>query len=247
MSHQPPELDRSGSALFLDIDGTLLELEAHPDDVVADGEVIAILRALHADLDGAVALISGRAVEDIDRIFGPHRFPVAGEHGANIRLSDETIVSTQTNPLPESIVAKARAFAASREGLLLEIKSAGMALHYRAAPSMDQDCRTFMNAMKSELGEYVRLLEGKMVIELTPQTNDKGAAVVTLMDESPFRSRMPVFVGDDVTDEDAFSVVNDAGGISVLVGDRSDSAARYSLENVTAVRRWLSNSVGHDQ
>ena len=170
MSSKPPAISPGDSALFLDVDGTLLELQAHPDDVVADDVIVSLLHALQTDLNGAIALISGRTIEDVDRVFSPHRFPVAGEHGAMIRWPDGSVVNAGSDPVPDDVVQDARRFAASHEGLLLEHKSAGIALHYRQAPEMEESCRAYIESLGSGLGDGVRVLAGKMVFELTPCT-----------------------------------------------------------------------------
>ena len=242
MSSHPPAIDAHNSALFLDVDGTLLDIEEHPDDVVADDEIISLLLALQTELDAAIALVSGRTIEEIDRVFSPHRFPAAGEHGARIRWPDGSIEATEHDALPESVIERAMSFATERKELLLEKKPAGVALHYRAAPHMQAECRRFMKSLQADIGDGVRLLEGKMVFELTPGGSNKGAAVSAFLAAPPFKDQLPVYIGDDVTDEDAFDAVNRAGGYSVRVGHGDETAARYALPDVAAVRQWLADA-----
>ena len=243
MSSHPPAIRSHDCALFLDIDGTLLELEEHPTDVVADDEIMSLLISLQTDMDAALALVTGRSIEDVDRMFAPHQFPVAGEHGATIRWPDGSVMNKQHNSLPDDVVQNASEFVASREGLYLENKSVGIALHFRQAPAMEEDCRRFVESAQSELGDGVRILEGKMVFELTPRGTNKGVAVASMLSRAPYQNRVPIFVGDDVTDEDGFDSVNRAGGVSVRVGEIDRSSARYLLADVSAVREWLEDSV----
>jgi trehalose 6-phosphate phosphatase len=241
MHRPPPAIDPQQHVLFLDVDGTLLDIQAHPGDVVADDEIMTLLKALESKL--GIALVSGRTIDEIDRVFSPHRFPAAGEHGARIRRPDGSEESTGHEVLPDEAFERAVRFAGERDGLLLEGKSAGFALHYRAAPDLEDACRAFMTSLKEDIDEGVRLLEGKMVLELASGASNKGTAVEAFLCAPPFSERVPFYVGDDVTDEDAFDVVNSAGGYSVRVGAAVDTAANYLLDDVRAVRQWLGSAV----
>lgn len=241
MSRPPPAIDSQQHVLFLDVDGTLLDIQAHPGDVVADDEIVSLLLALESKL--GIALVSGRTIDEIDRVFAPHRFPAAGEHGARIRRPDGNEESTGHQALPDDAFERAVGFADEREGLLLERKSAGFALHYRSAPELEADCRTFMTSLRDEIDAGVRLLEGKMVLELACGASNKGTAVEAFLSAPPFTDRVPFYVGDDVTDEDAFDAVNRAGGYSVRVGDSVNTVADYLLDDVRAVREWLASAV----
>ena len=236
----PPEnLVLSKLALFLDVDGTLLDIEDHPEGVRATSSLVELLQRLSAGLDGALSLISGRPVADIDRIFAPARFAAAGAHGAELRLHpDDPVSSTQTS-LPAPILRQLRAFAGSDPGLLLEEKQSGVSLHYRRAPQLEGQCTTLVNRLLPDIERDFRMIAGKMVFEFTPIEHNKGAAIGEMMHRHPFAGRSPVFIGDDVTDEDGFRAVNMLAGITIRVGGNRGSEATYSLPDVAAVHRWL--------
>ena len=243
MSSPPAELGAAKPALFLDVDGTLVDIEDHPGDVRADAALIALLVDLSGRLDGALSLISGRSIAEIDRIFAPARFPSAGSHGTELRIDDATVNPVQA-AFPEGILLRARQFANDHDGLLVEKKRAGLALHYRRAPGLEADCREFVADLMQALGPDFRLIDGKMVLEIAPRSHHKGEAIRELLQHEPFHGRRPVFVGDDVTDEDGFRVVNDLGGLSIRVGHGDTTAARYVLDDVASVRDWLRSVAG---
>ena len=239
MPAPPDNFEPSNLALFLDVDGTLLDIEDHPADVYADQALIALLERLSKGLDGALSLISGRSVVDIDRIFAPARFAAAGGHGAELRLHPDDPVSSAKWSLPSSILERMREFAASSPGLLLEEKRGGISLHYRRAPELEEQCTKFVQSLLPEIEQDFRLIAGKMVFEFAPKQHHKGAAISEMMQREPFTRRRAVFVGDDVTDEDGFRAVNGLGGITIRVGGSRGSEAEYSLPDVAAVHRWL--------
>ncbi len=244
MQPAPVDIAARSCALFLDVDGTLLELREHPDDVRAEPALVTLLTRTQDCLDGALALVSGRPVADVDRIFSPARFPAAGAHGAELRLADGEMLTTDSGRLPPRILEELQSFVRTRSGLFIEQKSGGIALHYRRAPQLEHECRNRLHALHSDIADHYRLLEGKMVLELVPRAVDKGEAVLRLLAYEPFFGRRPVFVGDDVTDEDGFRTVNERAGISIYVGDAQSSEARYTLPNVAAVHAWLCAIIG---
>lgn len=239
MPKEPPAIHWSESALFLDVDGTLLEIEEVPEAVHADGALIGILEDARRELGGALALVSGRPVADVDRIFSASRFVIVGAHGAEIRWADGRSTSEAANSLPRRLTERARHFSGEHDGLLLEEKKHGIALHYRQAPDLGECCRQFMQELAHETDDAYRLLEGKMVIEMTPRRYDKGTGIARVLEAAPFHGRTPVYVGDDVTDEDGFRVVNERAGVSIRVGHASRTEARFTLDSVAAVRAWL--------
>jgi trehalose 6-phosphate phosphatase len=238
MSQPPADFGGRKPALFLDVDGTLVDIESHPDDVRANAGLIALLVDLAERLDGAVSLISGRSIGEIDRIFAPAQFPSAGSHGAELRMQDKDMTVAPAQ-FPETVLRRARSFADEREGLLVEKKSAGVALHYRRAPHLETACREFIADVMRELGPEFRLIDGKMVLEIAPRSHHKGEAIREMLQHPPFQGRRPVFVGDDVTDEDGFRIVNDLDGLSIRVGQGNTTAARFSLDDVSDVHDWL--------
>ncbi len=239
MDQHPGRLDAAHHALFLDVDGTLVEIESYPDRVRADERMRDRLLRLSRRLEGALALVSGRTIAALDRIFAPLSLPAAGGHGAELRAADGLVVSATPLQLPDTVQAKLGRFAAAHDGLLLEPKPGGATLHYRRAPELENECRRLVQGLLAELGDEYRIIEGKMILELMPLAASKGEAVQALMRRPPFAGRRPVFVGDDVTDEDGFRAVNALGGLSVRVGDLAGSDARYALADVAAVCRWL--------
>jgi trehalose 6-phosphate phosphatase len=230
---------RSEWAYFFDIDGTLVDIAPSPSEIVVERELQAQVCDLYEATGGALALISGRSLSDVDSIFRDTSLPVGGQHGLERRSSDGRI-SRHDAPLEKLDFARARlaqAIAAHPE-LLLEDKGLSLALHYRSAPSLASFAHRTMRAIASATGPAFTLQSGKRVVELKPSGKDKGDAVRDFMQEEPFAGRLPVFVGDDVTDEHGFAVVNSMAGHSIKVGG-GRTAARWRLPNVRAVRLWL--------
>ena len=232
-------------ALFLDVDGTLLEHAARPDAVRVAAAVHRLLEALRLATRGALALISGRAIDDIDVLFAPLRLPVAGQHGAERRDAAGRLHRHQgATEAVRRAAARLGAFAARHAGLVFEDKGHNLALHYRQAPAAAQAAQAALRAAALELGGDYEVLEGKMVVEIKPAGRDKGRAIDEFMAEPPFAGRTPVFIGDDVTDEFGFGVVNRLGGHSVKVGPGA-SAARHRLADAAAVREQLATWAAH--
>jgi len=236
-----PAIDPHQSALFLDVDGTLLDIVDHPADVVADDQLVHSVLAAQERLAGAIALVSGRTLAELDRIFAPASLPAAGTHGTEIRLPDGRVEHAGTVPIGGDIVARLKEVADRHPGLLLELKDGGVALHYRRAPQLETEARGAIDDALDAAGTDFRLIDGKMVLEIAPRAHHKGAALERFMRDPAYADRRPVFFGDDVTDEDGFAAVNAMGGISIKVGPLQGSAARYSVPDVGAVRCWLEN------
>jgi trehalose 6-phosphate phosphatase len=212
-----PEIERHW-ALFLDLDGTLLDIALAPDEVIIPPGLIDALARVGAALNGALAVVSGRRLADIDRMLSPLRLPVAAEHGAVVRLPSGSVdsVSPVRRPPPEW-AAQLREATHSWDGILVEEKTYSIAIHYRLAPHR-------MNAVKQLATSLVRsdpqfeLLAAKQAFEVRPKEVTKGRAVQMLIETEPFRARQPVFVGDDVTDEDGMEVAARLGGFGLNVG-----------------------------
>ena len=229
-------LSAPGAAVFLDFDGTLVDLAPTPDGVrVAPGviEALALLAERHG---GALALISGRPVAQIDAMLAPLVLPVAGVHGVERRGADGQLHVAAT-PDVAPVLARARALAAMYPGLLVERKRGAVALHYRLAPELEPLCLQEMTAAVQAC-PGVLLLHGKMVLEAKPAATDKGGAIAAFLQESPFAGRRPVFAGDDTTDEAGFAFVQQAGGQGVKVGS-GPSAATLRLASPGALRAAL--------
>jgi trehalose 6-phosphate phosphatase len=237
VSGSPPHPELEKCAFFFDVDGTLLELRPRPDDVVADDLLRALIVTLQERNHGAVALVSGRSIRDLDRIFDPLRLPAAGLHGAELRFPDGGRIATTASIMDHARPDVGR-FVADHDGLMLEDKGATLAVHFRARPDLAAEVLTFMRRFAP--GDDIAVQEGKFVVELKPAAFDKGSAIRTMMNQPPFLGRTPVFYGDDLTDEAGFTYVNKAGGLSVRIGARgTPTEAREHLDDPQAVRREL--------
>ncbi|HEX9946697.1 MAG TPA: trehalose-phosphatase [Allosphingosinicella sp.] len=234
----PPPLSRlAPAALFLDFDGTLVELAETPGAIAVPSALKPLLDRLSDRLEGRLAIVSGRAVDDLRRHLGGSAAVLSGSHGAELHYADGRRIPVSAPPgLAEAREAVHR-FAAGSGGLLIEDKPAGVALHYRLAPERAKEADAFLESLAERSG--LALQRGKMVAELRPAGSDKGAALERLMGEPPFAGARPVFVGDDLTDEDAFRAAASLGGEGVLVGPARPSAALWRLDGVAEVTAWL--------
>lgn len=233
-------------ALFLDVDGCLIDFADTPEGVFVPPTLPARLDTLSQQLGGALALVSGRTIAGLDRLFAPLRLPVAGLHGLERRHDGVHHTSPPAPPALDDIREQARRLAAKYPGALVEDKDVAIGLHWRAEPLAASDFEAFAMAALTRLPGY-RLQHGDHVVELRPAQADKGDAIAAFLDEAPFRGRVPVFAGDDLTDEHGFDIVNARGGISVLVGTREPSSARCHLDNPAAVHAWLGIEPGDHQ
>jgi len=226
-------------ALFLDVDGTLLDLAPHPDAVTVDSDLLALLDLLETRLSGALALVSGRPIAGIDRLFGPRRFAAAGLHGVEWRRAGGVATRRAASADLTDVAAVLEARLGAIAGVLLEPKGPTLAVHYRMAPAAEALVRGAAREAVGALGGAYRLLEGHMVVELVPRTAGKGGAIEAFMALPPFAGRQPVFLGDDVTDESGFAAVNASGGLSIRVGPPAPTVARYALPDPSVARDWL--------
>jgi trehalose 6-phosphate phosphatase len=228
-------------ALFLDVDGSLLDFADAPGAVTVPASLRDTLDALARRLQGALALVSGRSIAGIDALFAPLQLPAAGLHGLERRSGATRIAPPPAVPALAAIRAEAAGIACAYPGVLVEDKGVALALHWRMAPNAREALRGFAEVALPRLPGYC-LQHGDHVVELRPASGDKGTAIRALLEEPPFRGRLPVFAGDDLTDESGFAVVNAQGGHSVLVGTREPSAAHYALRDPAALRDWLGSA-----
>jgi len=228
------------AALFLDIDGTLIEHHPHPEGVAVDEELRNLLVDAEAGLKGAVAFVTGRTVAMVDRLFGPMAMPVAGLYGLEHRLTRGGPIEAADEPEDVRAVAEAlQAEFASAKGVYFERKGPVLAIHTRAAPEALQAVAQAAERVLPQLPEGYRVVLGHAGLEFMPVNALKSAAILRFMDIAPFKGRTPVFIGDDVSDESGFECVNKLGGVSIKVGKAGDTAARRRLPDVAAVRRFV--------
>ncbi len=234
----PPPLNVRQHALFLDLDGTLVDFAAHPEQVIASGDLRLLLQQLAHAMNGAVAIITGRTVASADAVLDGALVHVAGVHGAEHRAGKTTERSFSDLSPVAAAVADATALIAN--GALdadIEDKGAALVLHYRRVPQ-------FADAVRRAAGELAQrhglnILEGKMVVELKLGQRTKANAVADFMSAQPFSGRTPIAIGDDITDEDAFRAVKEHGGDAILVGEARATAAGWRLSDTQAVSAWL--------
>ena len=225
-------------ALFLDFDGTLIDIAETPDSVVVPPKLRAVLAACIDAFDGAVAIVSGRPISTLDALLDPLKLPATGLHGLELRMPDGTVeeVAHRASELAE-LRARFRALAREDTRLVVEDKGSSLALHYRRAPERERELRELVaGAATRHSGHHV--MHGKMVLEVRPAHADKGTAIARFLETPPFAGRTPIFAGDDITDEDGFAVVNRHGGISVKLG-AGETRAVYRVPDVAALRGWL--------
>ncbi|MDB5886191.1 MAG: trehalose 6-phosphatase [Polaromonas sp.] len=226
-------------ALFLDFDGTLVALAPQPEGVQVPHGLTAILATLHRQLDGALALVSGRRLLDLDNFLAPLLLPAAGEHGAQRRTADGLLVSAP-QPALEQVLQAGENLVTRYPALRLERKNLALSLHYRQAPELEGLCLQVMReAVARSTG--LDLMQGKCVIDLKPAGFSKGTAIAFFMSEAPFSGRTPVFAGDDVTDEAGFEAVQRLGGHGIKVGP-GPTAAHYRCATVDALAAWLQSA-----
>jgi len=235
---QAVPLPTNAWCLFLDVDGTLLELADHPGAVFVDPALKSLLERLRTAASGAVALVSGRTVADLDRLFGDPTLMLAGMHGCERRDADGHL---HIAPVALEQLSQVRAglqrMVARHPGLMLEDKGAGLALHFLKARELEHEVRAEVSLLAAPLVPQFALLDGHAVIEVKPAAHTKDSAVTAFMNEAPFRGRQPIFIGDDRTDYGGFAAVRRFDGLAVAVGDRVK--ADWWLPGPAAVRGWL--------
>jgi trehalose 6-phosphate phosphatase len=242
----PAALPLEHWALFLDLDGTLIEFASQPRAVTVEASLLRLLQRLARQAGGALALVSGRSIEAIDKLLDPLRFPASGLHGFE-RRSAGGVHSHHAVPSPQALATARRLLAqlATQDPRVqFEDKRFALALHYRQAPELESALIDATRLVAAQVGGGLELLLGPKMVELSPQGVSKASAVAEFMREPPFAGRRPLFVGDDATDELAFEWVNAAGGLSVAVDVTGNTAAASRLRSVLEVRTWLLGLLG---
>ncbi|MGB9113836.1 trehalose-phosphatase [Bradyrhizobium sp.] len=231
-------------AFLLDIDGTLLDLAPTPREVWVPPDLAETLSCLHDRTSGALALVSGRSLNDIDLIFAPEQFPAVGGHGAEMRISgDSEAVATHAPPMDKELKRRLAAIAKLSPGILLEDKGYSLALHYRLAPHAEKAIYAAVSLIRAELPNApIEVLPGKCVCEIKQSGFDKATGVRELMTHQPFRGRRPIFIGDDVTDESVFAIMPDLGGLAFSVGRRAQGVIDH-FDEPRDVRAWLAGLI----
>jgi trehalose 6-phosphate phosphatase len=240
MSSIPETIDLDRFAILLDVDGTLVDLAPTPREVFVSGELRLTLKKLFERTGGALALVSGRPLKELDLLFAPLQLPIVGGHGAEIRLTpDGEVDRGRAQPLQDAFKRRLAMIAAVGPGIILEDKDYSLAIHYRLAPDKEQVIRESVLAICEEFAPAtVEVLPGKFVFEIKSAGFDKGTAVRHLMTQKPFKGRCPFFVGDDTTDEAAFAVLPEFAGVGASVGRRIAGVAAC-FETPHDVRAWL--------
>ncbi|MEA2862881.1 MAG: trehalose 6-phosphate phosphatase [Bradyrhizobium sp.] len=242
----PGELARrlDECAVLLDIDGTLLDLAPTPREVWVPPDLATTLKRLLERTSGALALVSGRSLNDIDLIFAPELFPAVGGHGAEMRISiDSEAVATHAPPMDKELKGRLAAIAKLSPGILLEDKGYSLALHYRLAPHAEKAIYEAVSLIRAELPNApIEVLPGKCVCEIKHSGFNKASGVLELMTHEPFKGRRPIFIGDDVTDESVFAIMPDLHGLAFSVGRRAQGVAHH-FDEPRDVRKWLAGLV----
>ena len=231
-------------AILLDIDGTLLDLAPTPREVWVPPGLASTLTRLLTRTSGALALVSGRSLNDIDLIFAPEQFPAVGGHGAEMRISAESeAVATHAPPMDKELKRRLAAIAKLSPGILLEDKGYSLALHYRLAPHAEKAIYEAVSLIRSDLPNApIEVLPGKCVCEIKHSGFTKATGVRELMTHEPFKGRRPLFIGDDVTDETVFAIMPDLGGLAFSVGRRARGVAGH-FDEPRDVREWLARLI----
>jgi trehalose 6-phosphate phosphatase len=225
-------------ALFLDLDGTLLDIAEHPDTVRVAPDLASDLDRLRDGLAGALAIVSGRTLDDIDGFLHPLRFDAAAEHGTTLRLADGDR-ATLAAPLDPLVVDAVEAAALAFEGVTVERKRSALAVHYRAAPRAAEPLAAALRDILARSGAQMRLIAGRCVYELTPALVSKARAVERLSSFFPFAGRRPIFIGDDASDEEACVLVEKSGGAALAVAGEYFARERSAFDGPEQVRRWI--------
>lgn len=234
-------------ALLLDVDGTLLELAPTPSEVVVPPDLRTTMNGLLQRTSGALALVSGRSIRDLDTIFAPAQFPAVGGHGAEMRLAPGGLaVPSKIQPIDPDLKRRFAAIAELHQGILLEDKGYSLALHFRKAPQMERAIYDAVSVIRADLPEApLEVLPGKAVCEIKPAGFNKASGVIELMKLPPFRGRVPVFLGDDVTDETVFAIMPDLQGHAFSVGRLAKGVSGH-FEDPKHVRAWLAQLLGRE-
>lgn len=231
--------DPSACALFLDVDGTLIEMASRPEAVTVPDGLVALLQRLTLGLDGAVALVTGRLISDVDHLLSPLRLAAAGVHGAEMRTNPDQDIERVTHTLPDDFVQTLRKLAIDLPGVIVEPKGSGLALHYRLAPAAERDILAALTELIDQHAGAFELVPGKKIFEVVPSGLSKGTALAQLAELPAFRDRVPIMIGDDVGDESAFAVAEGLKGYGLRVAGEYYQPDSADFSGPKAVMSWL--------
>lgn len=226
-------------ALFLDLDGTLFDIADVPAEVSAPAGLSSTLARLQRTLGGALAILTGRKIDEVDRLLAPARIAAAGVHGAELRLQPDGAIEVTSASVPESLVAAVERLASSIPGVLVEHKGVAITVHYRAVPAMEPVLETELRSLLDAHDTRLVLSHGRRVLELMPQASTKATALERLMLQPPFRGRHPVMIGDDLPDESALATAVSLGGTALTVAGEHFRGGDSNFAGPKQVRRWL--------
>lgn len=229
----------SHCALFLDIDGTLIDIAPTPDAVTTPDGLVAALNAITEKLGGSLAVVTGRPIADVDRLLAPLAPVAAGIHGAEVRASAGGTIQQLAGPIDEDVLAAVRRAVADEAGCALETKRVSLAVHYRLAPDAGPRLEAALQRILDDGPDHLMLCPGRRVLEIVPRHISKGSALKALMELPMFRGRVPVMIGDDVTDESAFEAAHGFGGLGLRVAGEYFAQASAHFTGPDDVRTWL--------
>jgi trehalose 6-phosphate phosphatase len=231
--------DPQRCSLFLDMDGTLLDMAPTPESVRVPNGLADLLRSLSDGLGGALAIITGRQIADADRLLGPLQFAAAGVHGAEMRLTPSGPIELRSAELPVDLVAQLVALEGKMPGIRAEAKGPGFAMHYRVVPHVAAALEVELNRLLADYASKVVLSRGRKIFEIVPIGNSKGTALIAFNGSPAFHGRKPVMIGDDVGDEPAFAAAVRLGGAALRVAGEHFSRDAANLDGPAAVHRLL--------
>lgn len=237
--HALPEINPTRDALFLDIDGTLIDIASKPTDVYVPSSLIGLLKQLQARFGGALAFVTGRQIEDVDRLFNPLRLAASGVHGCEIRYRPDAAVERQSSTIGADNIAAISVIAARYPGVMIEPKGTGVAVHFRNVPHNGAELHDELQSYFSHQSAQLVVAHGRMVFEILPTGFSKATAVASLWQRAPFAGRRPVMIGDDVGDIPAFDFAQRAGGVALRVAGEQFGFEKAELSGPSAVRDFL--------
>lgn len=226
-------------ALFLDMDGTLLDLAETPENVIVPKGLVSLLGQLAEGLGGALAIVTGRKIEEIDQILAPLRLPASGVHGSELRVSSSAPVQQMSPDLAEDVVQSLRALAGRAPGAFAEPKGTGLAIHYRLAPQAEPEIAEALRCFHEQNAEMFDIWPGRKVFEVIPKGFSKGTAISALSALTPFKGRVPIMIGDDVGDEPAFAAAERLKGYALRVAGENFKTKHSEFANPGSVLTWL--------